>query len=95
MNEHDATEIAYKNGYKKGVEEKQGEIDALINAVDNSTKEFLKLHDAYQNQKTEIAREIFEEIDRFCMENKIEDVTDEQLYSWYKNLKKKYTEGET
>lgn len=30
------------------------EIDALINAVDNSTKEFLKLHDAYQKQKVEI-----------------------------------------
>ena len=54
MNEYDATEVAYKNGYKKGVEEKQGEIDALINAVDNSTQEFLKLHDAYQKQKLEI-----------------------------------------
>lgn len=30
------------------------EIDALINAVDNSTKQFLKLHDAYQEQKVEI-----------------------------------------
>lgn len=59
MNEHDATEQAFKNGYKKAAEE------------------------------------IFAEIDRFCMENKIEDATDEQIYSWYKNLKKKYKEGET
>ena len=32
----------------------KSEYDAVVSAIDNSTKEFLKLHDAYQNQKTEV-----------------------------------------
>lgn len=32
MNEHDATEIAYKNGYAKGKAEAEAEIDSLISA---------------------------------------------------------------
>ena len=31
----------------------KSEYDAVVSAVDNSTKEFLKLHDAYQNQKSD------------------------------------------
>ena len=34
----------------------KSEYDAVVSAVDNSTKEFLKLHDAYQEQKAEIER---------------------------------------
>lgn len=30
------------------------EYDAVVSAVDNSTKEFLKLHDAYQDAKREV-----------------------------------------
>ena len=33
----------------------KSEYDAVVSAVDNSTKEFLKLHDDYQEQKVEIA----------------------------------------
>ncbi len=32
----------------------RSEYDAVVSAVDNSTKEFLKLHDAYQKQKSEV-----------------------------------------
>lgn len=32
----------------------KSEYDAVVSAVDNSTKEFLKLHDTYQEQKTEV-----------------------------------------
>lgn len=32
----------------------KSEYDAVVSAVDNSTKEFLKLHDDYQKQKVEI-----------------------------------------
>lgn len=63
----------------------KSEYDAAVSALDNSTKEFLKLHDDYQEAKSEverlyynlqavleeraetkqeIAREIFEEIER-------------------------------
>jgi hypothetical protein len=31
----------------------KSEYDAVVSAVDNSTKEFLNLHDAYQNAKAE------------------------------------------
>ena len=34
----------------------KSEYDAVVSAVDNSTKEFLKLHDAYQNAKAEVER---------------------------------------
>ena len=32
------------------------EYDAVVSAIDNSTKEFLKLHDDYQNQAREVER---------------------------------------
>lgn len=32
----------------------KSEYDAVVSAVDNSTKEFLKLHDTYQKQKSEV-----------------------------------------
>lgn len=38
------------------INRKNAEIAALTAAVDNSTKEFLKLHDEYQDQKKEIER---------------------------------------
>lgn len=38
------------------INRQKAEIANLINAVDNSTKEFLKLHDEYQEQKAEIER---------------------------------------
>ena len=38
------------------VNRQRAEIAALVSAVDNSTEEFLKLHDEYQNQKAEIER---------------------------------------
>ena len=38
------------------INRQKAEIEALTNAVDNSTKEFLSLHDAYQDQKAEIER---------------------------------------
>lgn len=34
----------------------KSDYDAVVSAVDNSTKEFLKLHDTYQEQKAEIER---------------------------------------
>ena len=34
----------------------KSEYDAVVSAVDNSTKEFLKLHDAYQEAKREVDR---------------------------------------
>lgn len=34
----------------------KSEYDTVVSAVDNSTKEFLKLHDAYQNAKAEVER---------------------------------------
>ena len=91
MNEHDATEAAYRNGYKKGVEEKQSEVDALQNALDNTTKAFLRLHYAYQNQKAEIAREIFAEIESL----KTIGLYGFRLYHKrdIAELKKKYTGG--
>ncbi len=36
----------------------RSEYEAVVSAVDNSTKEFLKLHDAYQNQKREYEAEL-------------------------------------
>ena len=36
------------------INRQKAEIERLISAVDNSTQEFLKLHDEYQEQKTEI-----------------------------------------
>ena len=36
----------------------RSEYDAVVSAVDNSTNEFLKLHDAYQNQKREFEAEL-------------------------------------
>ena len=38
------------------INRQKAETAALTSAVDNSTKEFLKLHDAYQDQKAEIER---------------------------------------
>ena len=38
------------------INRQKAEIAVLITAVDNSTKEFLKLHDEYQDQKKEIER---------------------------------------
>jgi hypothetical protein len=37
------------------INRQKAEIHALTSAVDNSTQEFLKLHDTYQEQKAEIA----------------------------------------
>jgi hypothetical protein len=34
----------------------KGEYDAVVSAVDNSTKDFLKLHDDYQKAKREVDR---------------------------------------
>lgn len=38
------------------INRQKAEIAVLITAVDNSTKEFLKLHDEYQDQKKEIEK---------------------------------------
>ena len=102
----------------------KSEYDAVVSAVDNSTNEFLKLHDAYQNAKTEVetlkdtnehlavmlmeakqevAREIFEEIEKAiekCKYNQATPFGTEERYNPYAiikqvaKLKKKYTEGE-
>lgn len=37
------------------INRQKAEISALTSAVDNSTQEFLKLHDKYQEQKAEVA----------------------------------------
>lgn len=42
------------------INRKKAEIAVLTTAVDNSTKEFLKLHDEYQDQKKEIEK--FQEV---------------------------------
>lgn len=77
----------------------KSEYDAVVSAVDNSTKEFLNLHDAYQSQKREfdaelikakqeVAREIFEEIESKIHEDDFGDlVTD---FMEFQELKKKY-----
>lgn len=51
---------AVTNGWNNRAEDvvPRSEYDAVVSAVDNSTKEFLKLHDAYQNQKREIEAEL-------------------------------------
>ena len=100
----------------------KSEYEAVVSAVDNSTNEFLKLHDAYQNAKTEVetlkdtnehlavmlmeakqevAREIFEEIEKAiekCKYNQETPFGTEERYNPYAiikqvaKLKKKYTE---
>lgn len=54
----------------------KSEYDAVVSAVDNSTKEFLKLHDAYQNAKAEVAREIFAEIENIIYSDEIDSDLD-------------------
>ena len=106
----------------------RSEYDAVVSAVDNSTKEFLKLHDKYQDikreaenyksiaeyqqklsidryfeikqlkqeldkAKGEVAREIFEEIDKVIKEHSQGYCCDWYLYELIAELKKKYTEG--
>ena len=100
----------------------KSEYDAVVSAVDNSTNEFLRLHDEYQNAKTEVetlkdtnehlavmlmeakqevAREIFEEIEKAiekCKYNQATPFGTEERYNPYAiikqvaKLKKKYTE---
>ena len=109
----------------------KSEYDAVVSAVDNSTKEFLKLHDDYQDaihtverlknildsyafqygtvtdkqaiinhERVEVAREIFEEIERLLNLNSFQgDIFtgkyfDVELETDIAELKKKYTEGE-
>lgn len=50
----------------------RNEYDAVVSALDNSTKEFLKLHDAYQKQKSEHeeAIEVIKETHRLAGEVK-------------------------
>ena len=88
----------------------KSEYDWVVSAVDNSTKEFLKLHDDFQKvkrevdrlkynlkavleeipeTKAEVAREIFEEIERMCI-----DTFGNFNHKVFAELKKKYTEGE-
>lgn len=40
----------------RGLNDQKAEIAVLTTAVDNSTKEFLKLHDEYQDQKADIEK---------------------------------------
>ena len=40
---------------KQFISRQNAEISALTSAVDNSTQEFLKLHDKYQDQRAEVA----------------------------------------
>jgi hypothetical protein len=64
MNEHDATELAFKNGYEKG--------------------------------KQEVAREIFEEIERSTIDIKFEQVAFSAIRSTKLDiLKQKYTGEKT
>ena len=52
----------------------RNEYDAVVSALDNSTKEFLKLHDAYQKQKSEHEKaiEVIKETHRLAGEVKAE-----------------------
>ena len=54
------------------INRQKAEIAALTSAVDNSTKEFLKLHDTYQDQKAEIER--FADIGKMYSEIKAEAI---------------------
>jgi hypothetical protein len=66
------------------------EIERLISAVDNSTKEFLKLHDAYQDQKAEIERLerlLDEKCDR-CIESGVEIIN-----AYHIEVRKRCTES--
>jgi SMC interacting uncharacterized protein involved in chromosome segregation len=71
----------------------KSEYDAVVSAVDNSTKEFLKLHDAYQNAKAEVAREISEEIEERIEVSILCSLDIEEVKGIIAELKKKYTEG--
>ena len=56
----------------------KSEYDAVVSAVDNSTKEFLKLHDTYQKQNVEIeALKIANE--KMYIANKAQEVKNEWL----------------
>lgn len=57
----------------------KSEYDAVVSAIDNSTKEFLKLHDAYQNQKTEVD----------ILKSTITQKEDEAYTKGYEDAKKK------
>lgn len=85
----------------------RSEYDAVVSAVDNSTKEFLKLHDAYQNQKREFEAELDKAKQEFAWEifEKIEDLFFDKyllgnitasLFEYkYAELKKKYKGKDT
>ena len=102
----------------------KSDYDAVVSAVDNSTKEFLKLHDDYQDaiqmverlknmldsyafqygtvtdkqaiinhERAEVAREIFEEIERLIKITAFADCWSEGGFKQdIAELKKKYTE---
>jgi septal ring factor EnvC (AmiA/AmiB activator) len=60
------------------INRQKAEISALTSAVDNSTQEFLKLHDKYQDQKAEIERLNAEKYNliktyKFCMVEAIKE----------------------
>lgn len=95
---------AVTNGWNNRAEDvvPRSEYDAVVSAVDNSTKEFLKLHDAYQNQKREFEAELDKAKQEFAWEifEKIEDLFFDKyllgnitasLFEYkYAELKKKY-----
>lgn len=57
MNEHDATELAFKNGYKKAIEEILGEIECCLIVHERQHKPFGS-YDYVKYYDADIARDI-------------------------------------
>ena len=73
----------------------KSEYDAVVSAVDNSTKEFLKLHDDYQKAKREVER-LEAELDDFTVASLAEcKVCGEKTTKVIADLQKKLSNAKT
>lgn len=66
----------------------KSEYENLVEAIDNTTQQFLELHYLYQNAKSRVAKEIFKELDgelAYCLESHPYAITR------YCEIRRKYT----
>ena len=97
MNIHDATEIAFRNGYEKGKAEVENEVERLTNILNSYALQYgtvMDKHIVIERARAEVAREIILEIDTLICCHANGDIDDKRLYILFDELKKKYTEGE-
>ena len=95
MNIHDATEIAFRNGYEKGKAEVENEVERLTNILNSYALQYgtvMDKHIVIERARTEVAREIFEEIEKIKKEYASGDIDGNELYVRLYLLEKKYTE---